>query len=555
MGIADHPPARAARRAGLTAAVAALALVLWACGGTEETESAGPAEATQNAATEPGTDGDEGASPEPGDGDEDASADAGAEPGDGSAEAAEGPVAPETAPTEEAVDAAAASFSSIVMPILENWSASCHGAGGPGAVHMELTTAADATTYADDIALQTVARVMPPWPASHLSLEFQDNYSLTDDEIEVVTSWAEAGGPIDVEPTTPIEPTRQLARIEDPDLVVTSAGGPYTGSPMRPDDYRCLIFDPEVTEPEWMLASHFEPDQVVNVHHGIFSLASGELREQAERWDALEQGPGWTCYGGTGLSTADGGYEFGIGGWAPGANPSVQPDGYAIPLRPGDFFVIQIHYHYEELPEQGDLSRMVFDLASDEEITAQPGGTYKTQTGMLYLGPAEIPCYADDTDPLCDRDAAIERLRDLYGNFGASLPDGMLNQCGSTPEDYADMTDGRASSTCDLPVRNPGRVTSVTGHMHELGESIRLTLNPDTPEEQILLDIPNWQFEWQLHYRPVDELILDEDDVIRIDCSWDRARNPFDARGYILWSEGTGDEMCYSSITTAPLED
>ena len=75
----------------------------------------------------------------------------------------------------------------------------------------------------------------------------------------------------------------------------------------------------------------------------------------------------------------------------------------------------------------------------------------------------------------------------------------------------------------------------------------------DTDEELILLDIPDWDFEWQLGYQPVDDIVIDRNDVIRIDCGWNRERAPYEAVGYILWSDGTGDEMCYSSITTAPV--
>jgi hypothetical protein len=197
---------------------------------------------------------------------------------------------------------------------------------------------------------------------------------------------------------------------------------------------------------------------------------------------------------------------------------------------------------------------MVFDFADPGEVAAQPGGRYKTLRSRLYLGPAEIPCYAGDTNPLCDRDVALQRVEDLYGRWAASLPDGFLNQCGSTPADYADMTDGTAWSTCDLPIRSPGRITSVTAHMHELGLSFRMTLNPDTPDELILLDIPDWSFDWQFGYEPVDDIVITRRDTVRIECRWNRERAPYEAVGYILWAEGTGDEMCYSAITTAPIE-
>ena len=305
--------------------------------------------------------------------------------------------------------------------------------------------------------------------------------------------------------------------------------------------------------PSWILASQFEPDQTEVVHHGIITLASAELRQQAEFWDSLEPGPGWTCYGGNGLSTADGGYEIGLGGWAPGAQPARRPPGYATPLNPGDFIVVQIHYHYDDDDIPADLSRMVFDLASPEEVEAN-GGSFAQLTSQLYLGAAEIPCVDGDTHPLCDRDAALDRVEELYGAFGRGLAEGLTRQCGYVPEDFAEMNQGEAWSSCDLAIGNPGRIVSIGAHMHELGQSFRMTLHPDTPDEVVLLDIPDWSFEWQFGYSPVDDIVIERGDIVRVECSWGRDRAPYEAVGYILWAEGTGDEMCYSSITTAPGE-
>ena len=59
--------------------------------------------------------------------------------------------------------------------------------------------------------------------------------------------------------------------------------------------------------------------------------------------------------------------------------------------------------------------------------------------------------------------------------------------------------------------------------MHEFGAAYRMTLNPDTPDERILLDIPSWSFEWQLYYVPVEEIRIEPSDMIRFECTWDRA--------------------------------
>ena len=48
--------------------------------------------------------------------------------------------------------------------------------------------------------------------------------------------------------------------------------------------------------------------------------------------------------------------------------------------------------------------------------------------------------------------------------------------------------------------------------------------------------------------------MLDRGDTIRVECEWDRAKIPEDAEPrYIVWSEGTNDEMCYSQIITRPV--
>ena len=86
--------------------------------------------------------------------------------------------------------------------------------------------------------------------------------------------------------------------------------------------------------------------------------------------------------------------------------------------------------------------------------------------------------------------------------------------------------------------------------MHEIGNDFRMTLNPGTPDEKVLLDIPDWDFQWQLIYAPQEKIELKKGDVVRIECSWDRALIKSSEPKYVTWAEGTEDEMCYSTITT-----
>ena len=76
-----------------------------------------------------------------------------------------------------------------------------------------------------------------------------------------------------------------------------------------------------------------------------------------------------------------------------------------------------------------------------------------------------------------------------------------------------------------------------------------MTLNPDTPEERILLDIPKWDFEWQFNYYPIEEIEITPNDIIRLECTWDRSlRPPGLEPSYVLWADGSDDEMCFGII-------
>ena len=59
-------------------------------------------------------------------------------------------------------------------------------------------------------------------------------------------------------------------------------------------------------------------------------------------------------------------------------------------------------------------------------------------------------------------------------------------------------------------------------------------------------------FEWQLGYEPLEELVVDADDVLRVECTWDRTLDFMPEPRYITWNEGTEDEMCWTSFVTVP---
>ncbi len=450
------------------------------------------------------------------------------------------------------VQVAGVSFDDQVRPILESNCASCHESGGPGAAHFELETAGDAEDNVLYIASAVDVGYMPPWPASDGDYAFRHDRRLSEDDRRTMREWLDEGGLLDVPREAAVTPAKQTVDPIERDVVMT--GQPYKGSSVKRDDYRCQIYDPELSGTKFLQGFGLEADRTEVVHHALLFRVKAATRDQYEAADAADPGVGWPC---SGLAGVGGDNEDAkqIMSWAPGQDPTMLPADTGIPMEAGDYFVTQIHYHYEPRTDglAPDESAIVADFA-DDEVIAAAGGQLDPIDLTLYMGPAEIPCSTAETGPLCDRAAAQQDLIERGGVSAGLIADGLMGQCGTTAADYAGMVDGVASSSCDLPAR-PGQIVSVWAHMHELGSSYRMTLNPGTPEETVLLDIPKWDFDWQLNYSPVDDVVLDADDVIRVECSWDRSLMDPDAEPrYVLWAEGTDDEMCYSQIVTRPIQ-
>ncbi len=445
-------------------------------------------------------------------------------------------------------------FAAEVQPVIEARCASCHGEGRAGSHTIEFATAGDVAEISDDIQLVVESGYMPPWPASDVGVPMKHDFSISEQEKDILLRWAKDGGGLDVPADTelvPVDPPGDEIRRD----IVTTPAEPYTGSRDMPDDYRCVIS--EVPDPEgdgtWITGYHFEPDADEVVHHSIISVVAPESREVIDELDAAEEGSGFTCFGQVGsLGEVT---ARGMGGWTPGRQPTKYADGYGQYLPPGWFIVNQIHYHYDH-EEPPDLSAIVLETISSEEAAAleEAGTPLKSIRNRTFINPAEGPCTPDQTGPLCDRNRALDDIEQKYGSFARALPDIFVRMCGGTVDDYDDLDGTKFSSTCDHTYPTSGVVNTVLPHMHEIGSSFRVTIRPDTPDEVVLVDIPKWNFDWQLDYSPAEEVRIERGDTVRITCEWDRALMKVSEPRYVTWSDGTLDEMCFVPLSVLPDE-
>jgi Copper type II ascorbate-dependent monooxygenase, C-terminal domain len=438
-------------------------------------------------------------------------------------------------------------FARDVAPILRDKCEGCHRLGG--IAPFAFATRKDVATRAGLIADAVRSRVMPPWPPGPLSPRYvgQDTRVLSAAERSTILAWARAGGRVDGRPLNP-PPALPVPVRAGESVLRTTMPTAYkpTSRNGATDDYRCFLLDPKLTHDVSVTSARIEPGATRVVHHVILFRETPAQAVEAKRLDAASPGLGWSCFGGTGISLGSsvGGVEAAlndanwISAWAPGWGGARLPDGNGVPLAAGSKIVMQVHYNLLN-GRTPDRSRAVLTVAPAS------AGLTPVRT-MLLPAPVELACANTEHGPLCNRQAALQNLVSKYGTNAAIAPAGLLLLCGKN----AANPQPSPVTTCDRRIDTPTKILVAAGHMHLLGASIRLTLNPGTPRAQILLDIPNWSFHWQNAYTLATPVEAKPGDVVRVTCRYDvrkrtylglpAARTP----RYVLWGEGTTDEMC-----------
>ncbi len=437
------------------------------------------------------------------------------------------------------------SFKSVVLPAMEANCASCHRSGEVGAAHWTFDRAGDAQKIADGIGTIVNAGYMPPSPASSKSAAFAHSRRLDPRTVAAIVKWAKAGGPLDVPATRRVKPRHGPSLARPRHDVVLAMPASYTAAAGTADDYRCFVLDPHFTAPTFVTGFELTPGARTEIHHAqLFHADAGRVATDLAKY-GQDGRPGWSCYVGASDLTFAPGVGFAgqaglMAAWIPGQDPVLFPQHSGILFQPGDAVVLQIHYHYNAAPNP-DRTTVALQL--------DPGTAPIEKLDIVNpVAPVEIPCAPGDTAPLCDRAAALAQAQRTYGVLGAALEPGLLSQCRKTVDGLLATAEHQvARSSCDHLVSESGRLVMVLGHMHMLGRSFRMTLDPDTPSARTLLDIPRWQFNWQMNYelqRPIHVL---RGQKIRIECSWDRALDPNRPSKYIVFAEGTSDEMCFGT--------
>lgn len=430
-----------------------------------------------------------------------------------------------------------------IAPILAENCMRCHVEGGIGSVSFEDP---DMVQFgAETIAEAVASRTMPPWMPGPNTPPLIDERKLTEEEIALIVQWVEDGAHLG-----DLESVQEIALAEFPEVradLTLEMPVEYTPDATLLDDYRCFLIDPGQDSDHYITGYTVQPGQPTIVHHVLLYQVGRDSMDAALARDAEDERPGWQCFGGPGVPIGNiGGGAMGlaasVGSWTPGSLPTFYPEGTGQQLSANSLIVMQVHYNLENaaVPDQ---TRAVFQFADDNS-------QIDPLSLMPLVAPVEIPCAAGNTSPDCDRDAALAHAINVDGRRAVSRTTGLLGLCDSSPLDYIDQDAANVVSSCDYRIRRDTWVIGSVAHMHQRGSAFLIERNPDSETAEILLDIPAWDFHWQGGYQYVEPILLHSGDTVRITCTWDNS----DGSRYILWGEGTSDEMCLGGLMLRPVE-
>src|SRR5690606_3907883 len=103
------------------------------------------------------------------------------------------------------------------------------------------------------------------------------------------------------------------------------------------------------------------------------------------------------------------------------------------------------------------------------------------------------------------------------------------------------------------PIEEPMTIHGVAGHMHLLGRELKIEVNPGTPRARTILDIPAWDFDDQGGI-PIDPVDVGPGDEVKVSCRHVQSLRDqlpaFEGQPdrYIVWGDGTTDEMCLGML-------
>jgi hypothetical protein len=404
--------------------------------------------------------------------------------------------------------AASSSFDRDVLPVLQKNCQSCHR---PGEVApMSFMTYQETRPWAKAIKTAVLSRKMPPWFADPKYGHFQNERRLSDADVKALVGWADTGAPEGDAKDKPAPLQFIQGWNIKPDAVIGMPNAfavPASGIL----EYQYVVVPTNFDKDMWVTAAEVRPGNRAVMHHVIVYVrppGSTYLKaaqtgipfvpvqyERDENGAAIRRipppgaapantGPRGDPMAGVELLTA----------FAPG----LQEQRFDSPVADAAKFV----------PAGSDL---VFQL--HYTTNGKPAGD-QTKVGLKFA--ASPPKYRYLTSNATQRDLAIP------------------------------PNDANYESHSAVAVNTPAQLVWLMPHMHVRGKDFLYQAVYPTGETETLLNVPKYDFNWQIGYEEAKPILLPKG--TRIECTAhhdNSANNPANPNPKVTvrWGDQTWEEM------------
>jgi hypothetical protein len=431
-------------------------------------------------------------------------------------------------------EAAGVTFTKDVAQIIFNKCANCHRSGE--VAPMPLTSYAEVRPWGKAIREAVVERSMPPWYADpHTStLKFSNDRRLSQKESETIVAWVDAGAPKGDDKDLPPFPKYAPGwTFGEPDMVIEMPIDfevPAEGEIPMQNFYAPVPF----TEERWVEKVELRPGNPAVVHHSIANVvnlpegtkvvngkavradgsAAGRLNNQrAGDTGGLSEGAQREVFLSQDSFTRAGAFK--LVGQAPGKGFEQHFPGTAKRILPGMYVQFNMHYQPSGRPEK-DRSRLGLWFAK-QPVTHEV--LTKGVSDTVYIGGKEL----SETRVINGKEV---KTRGRIPNIPPRVDNWEI--------------------TGEMPVKEAITLYAFAPHMHLRGKDIKYTLVWPDGRQQVLLDVPKFDFNWQLHYELAEPLKIPAGSKLvalaHYDNSIKNRYNPAPDKE-VFWSEQSWDEM------------
>jgi len=431
---------------------------------------------------------------------------------------AAGPAPASTVPT----------FTKDVAPIIFNNCTSCHRTGE--VAPMTFLSYEDVRPWAKVIREKTRSREMPPWGAdSAHSLKMRNDRSLTQQQIDTIAAWVDGGAPKGSDGDLPPMPkfAEGWTYGREPDYVLEM---PIEFTIPAEGELGVQMFYSKVPFAEDRFAEVLEirPGNRSVVHHaGVFVVDIPEgahIDEQgrliaANGKAATDRGEGLA---GRADTTALPGANK-LLSWVPGRGVDAHRADVGKRIPAGKYINWQIHYNPIGRPEH-DRTRL---------------GIWFNKVPVKY----EV-LIRQAGDPLATTKGGLSLYRAEGKEVEYTADEGSTRRRSKTPNIPAYAENWKLTGI--TPVTEDITLYAMSPHMHLRGKSLTWVIVYPDGREQTILDVPKFDFNWQIQYELAEPLHIPAGSKILGIGAYDNSpKNRWNPSPNleVFWSEQSWDEM------------